>query len=105
MRNWLLGIALAGISLSFPGCDEPARPKRPPADASSDESTEDFRDRRRSGSTIGDDREKPEDRYADDPPREERRRPDFRNRESSAAEEAEDERDADADRPTSAKDE
>ena len=105
MRNWLLGIALAGVFLPLAGCDEPARPKRPPADASSDDSTDDFRNRRRTGTSTVDEREPTEDRYADDLPREERRRPIDRGSESSAAEDAEDERDAAADRPTSAQDE
>ena len=105
MRNWLLGMALAGVFLASSGCDDAARPKRPPADASSDDSTDDPRDRRRTGTRTVDEREPMEDRYADDPPREERRRPIDRGSQSLAAEEAEDEHDAAADRPTRAQDE
>lgn len=106
MRKGLLGLLLLMFVGPNTGCDEPARPKRPPAENAEDETTEDLRERRRSGTTARDDLDRDSDsrdgRYDDDPRREERRRPDYRRRESSAAEEAEDERDAEADRPTKA---
>jgi hypothetical protein len=86
------------------GCDEPARPRRPPADTSAGESTDDIRSRRRGGARVEDDEKVEDERFADQGLREERRRPDYRGRESTAAEDAEDARDAAADRPTRPKD-
>lgn len=106
MRNVLLGLMLLSAVGPLLGCDEPARPKRPPANSNAEETTDDLRERRRAGSTFDDDATRDgDDRYADQGDREERRRPDFRDRQSTAAEEAEDERDAAADRPTRAKEE
>ncbi len=105
MRNLFLGMSLLLLGGSLVGCEEPARPKRPPSSSPAEDTSDDFRSRRRRGDTAQDEREVPEDRYAEDRSREERRRPEFRDRASSAAEEAEDERDAEADRPTSPHDE
>jgi hypothetical protein len=105
MRNWLLGFILASVSMPLAGCDEPARPKRPPTNNATEETTDDLRNRRRSGSSTWDEQADAERRDADDPRREERRRPEYQGRVSTAAEEAEDERDAAADRPTRAEDE
>ena len=101
MRKWLYSLALLTICLSPLGCDEPAKPKRPPTSATEEGAAEDFRERRRAGTTTpveGEDR----DRYVDEPKREERRRPDSGKRQAKAAEEAENARDAEADRPTRA---
>lgn len=90
----------------FVGCDEPARPRTPPADSVTD-TTDDLRERRRSGSSMTGEPARPteDDRYSDFPSREERRRPDYQRGESNAADAAEDERDANADRPLSSQDE
>ena len=103
MRKWLSALNLACILIAPAGCDEPARPRRPATET--EETVDEIRDRRRSGTeTFDDDFGSGEDRYGADDRREERRRPDFQPGESRAAEEAEDDRDAEADRPTSAKD-
>ena len=103
MRKWLSGLMLLTLGL-LAGCDEPAKPKRPPASATEGESAEDLRERRRSG-TSNPAKQDDEERFVEEPRREERRRPDSGKRQAAAADEAEDARDAEADRPTRAKDE
>jgi hypothetical protein len=100
MRKPLLGMMLAAATWLTVGCDEPPRARTLPGDDAS-ETSEDFRQRRRSGSDLA---SEPGDSTASDAEREERRRPDYDSRQSSAAEDAEDARDAEADRPTSARD-
>ena len=99
-----LAVLVVAMGLSV-GCEEPAKPRRPPAESTT-ETTDELRERRRSGSATADEpRRTEDDRYTDFPSREERRRPDFRNGESSAADAAEDQRDADADRRRASDDE
>lgn len=107
-RSWAALMLATGLLM---GCDTTTKPRRPPADDSA-ETIDDLRERRR-GNAADDLEPSPTsggERYADErlpgeSHREERRRPDFRDRETSVAEEAEDQRDADADRPLRADEE
>ncbi len=102
-----LAILLVATGL-LAGCDDPPRSRRPPADSapadSAPDSTDALRERRRSGSATTDDSvRQADDRYLEPSSREERRRPDIGRGATSAADAAEDQRDADADRPSSSR--
>ena len=103
MRKCLSALNLLCFLLASVGCDEPVRPRRPATEA--EETVEELRDRRRGGVESSEDQfGRAEDRYGFEDRSQDRRRPNVDRGASAAAEAAEDDRDAEADRPTSAKD-